>query len=106
MTELLKGNVIRKRILCSILALNLESSCTMQNLLQSLGMGQEIGREAVIEAMKSGLATLSENDTIILTKDGRSSLRVVFSGGVFDIIHPGHIYTLYKARALGDMLIV
>jgi glycerol-3-phosphate cytidylyltransferase/FAD synthetase len=28
------------------------------------------------------------------------------AGGVFDIIHPGHIYTLNAAKALGDVLIV
>lgn len=32
--------------------------------------------------------------------------RVVFTNGCFDIIHPGHIGYLRKARALGDLLIV
>jgi cytidyltransferase-like protein len=31
---------------------------------------------------------------------------VVLAGGVFDIIHPGHIHTLNSAKALGDVLIV
>src|SRR5687767_2622024 len=35
--------------------------------------------------------------------DGR---RVVFTNGVFDILHPGHIRYLQQARALGDALIV
>jgi len=30
----------------------------------------------------------------------------VLAGGVFDIIHPGHIHTLNAAKALGDVLIV
>jgi len=34
------------------------------------------------------------------------SLRVVLAGGVFDIIHPGHIHTLKAAKALGDILVV
>ncbi len=41
-----------------------------------------------------------------LSARGRASLRVVLSGGVFDIIHPGHIHTLRQARALGDVLVV
>lgn len=41
-----------------------------------------------------------------LTEIGRSSLKVVLAGGVFDIIHPGHIYTLNAAKALGDILVV
>ncbi|HIA25990.1 MAG TPA: FAD synthase [Candidatus Nitrosopelagicus sp.] len=36
----------------------------------------------------------------------RGSLRVVLAGGVFDIIHPGHIHTLKAAKALGDILVV
>ena len=31
---------------------------------------------------------------------------VVFTNGVFDILHPGHVRYLRDARALGDMLIV
>lgn len=32
--------------------------------------------------------------------------RVVFTNGVFDILHPGHVEYLYEARALGDLLVV
>lgn len=31
---------------------------------------------------------------------------VVFTNGVFDILHAGHVYYLQKARELGDLLIV
>jgi D-glycero-beta-D-manno-heptose 1-phosphate adenylyltransferase len=31
---------------------------------------------------------------------------VVFTNGCFDLLHPGHIETLEKARSLGDALIV
>lgn len=41
-----------------------------------------------------------------LTQHGRTKIRVVLSGGVFDIIHPGHIHTLSQARKLGDVLVV
>jgi D-beta-D-heptose 7-phosphate kinase/D-beta-D-heptose 1-phosphate adenosyltransferase len=36
-------------------------------------------------------------------RDGR---RVVFTNGVFDILHPGHTRYLRDARSLGDRLIV
>jgi rfaE bifunctional protein nucleotidyltransferase chain/domain len=44
-------------------------------------------------------------------RDARASLKrggkkVVFTNGVFDIIHRGHIEYLARARALGDALIV
>jgi len=32
--------------------------------------------------------------------------KIVLAGGVFDIIHPGHIHTLNAAKALGGMLVV
>ena len=32
--------------------------------------------------------------------------RVVFTNGVFDILHPGHVRYLREARSLGDLLIV
>ncbi|MEO6212103.1 MAG: D-glycero-beta-D-manno-heptose 1-phosphate adenylyltransferase [Vicinamibacterales bacterium] len=32
--------------------------------------------------------------------------RVVFTNGVFDILHPGHVRYLRQARALGDVLII
>jgi D-beta-D-heptose 7-phosphate kinase/D-beta-D-heptose 1-phosphate adenosyltransferase len=36
----------------------------------------------------------------------RNSKRVVFTNGVFDLVHPGHVRYLRDARALGDALIV
>jgi D-glycero-beta-D-manno-heptose 1-phosphate adenylyltransferase len=41
--------------------------------------------------------------TDALKRDGR---RVVFTNGCFDILHPGHVRMLEKARSLGDALIV
>ena len=36
----------------------------------------------------------------------QSGAKVVFTNGVFDLLHPGHIRYLASARALGDALIV
>ena len=38
-----------------------------------------------------------------LREQGR---RIVFTNGVFDILHPGHLRYLQHARSLGDVLIV
>ena len=53
--------------------------------------------------IKNGLIETGKKN---LTEVGRTSLRVVLAGGVFDIIHPGHIHTLNSAKALGDVLVV
>jgi rfaE bifunctional protein nucleotidyltransferase chain/domain len=39
-------------------------------------------------------------------KERRGALRVVFTNGCFDLLHPGHIQTLESSRALGDAQIV
>jgi len=39
-------------------------------------------------------------------KLGREGKRVVFTNGVFDILHPGHVRYLAEARRHGDALIV
>ena len=63
------------------------------------------------EIINSGIDDLIENQFInedrnSLTEKGRNSLCVVLAGGVFDIIHPGHIHTLNAAKELGDVLVV
>lgn len=49
---------------------------------------------------------LINEDRKTLTELGRTSLKIVLAGGVFDIIHPGHIHTLMAAKDLGDVLVV
>jgi len=36
----------------------------------------------------------------------RAARRIVFTNGCFDILHPGHVDLLARARALGDLLVV
>ena len=36
----------------------------------------------------------------------RQGKRIVFSNGCFDLLHPGHIYTLTQAKTFGDILVV
>lgn len=55
------------------------------------------------DLMKNNLVN---KDRTTLTERGQNSLSIVLAGGVFDIIHPGHIYTLNAAKALGDILVV
>ena len=39
-------------------------------------------------------------------RERNSGRRIVFTNGVFDVLHPGHVRYLRDARALGDLLIV
>ncbi len=50
---------------------------------------------------------LSLDEAILRFGPGkRNGRRVVFTNGCFDLLHPGHIASLEKARSLGDVLIV
>ena len=66
-------------------------------------ISDDIVNAKINDLVKNGLA---KQDRKSLTELGRTSLKVVLAGGVFDIIHPGHIHTLNSAKALGDVLIV
>ncbi|MBN2400112.1 MAG: adenylyltransferase/cytidyltransferase family protein [Candidatus Aminicenantes bacterium] len=41
-----------------------------------------------------------------LELDERSGAKVVFTNGVFDLLHPGHVQLLQFARMQGDLLVV
>ena len=49
---------------------------------------------------------MTENNMKTLEELQNSSSKFVLAGGVFDIIHPGHINTLNAAKKLGDTLVV
>ena len=36
----------------------------------------------------------------------RQGQRIVFTNGCFDLLHPGHVYTLTQAKSLGEVLVV
>ena len=59
--------------------------------------------EKITQLIQKNLVNKDKNT---LSEIGRDSLRVVLAGGVFDIIHPGHISTLNAAKVLGDVLVV
>ena len=49
---------------------------------------------------------MTRNDMKTLKEIQNSNSKIVLAGGVFDIIHPGHIHTLNDAKELGDVLVV
>jgi cytidyltransferase-like protein len=51
------------------------------------------------------LLTQPETAAFVATERA-AGRRIVFTNGVFDLLHPGHVRYLQAARALGDVLIV
>ena len=50
---------------------------------------------------------MTEREAVALRDRLRTNLKkIVFTNGVFDLLHPGHVRYLRQARALGDALIV
>lgn len=49
---------------------------------------------------------LSFDDLLALRRTWPSGTQVVFTNGIFDLIHIGHLRYLEQARALGDLLII
>lgn len=84
---------------------------TLEPEIQAL---KRLGSKMLVEKefYKSRICILAENgfiersDQLKLTFIGRDALRVVLVGGVFDLIHPGHIHTLKAAKSHGDVLVV
>ena len=54
------------------------------------------------------MSNIKSTDEIISIRElyRKEKKKVVFTNGVFDIIHAGHVDYLMQARALGDLLIV
>ena len=53
------------------------------------------------------MPVLTRSDATLFTSACREAgRRVVFTNGVFDLLHPGHVRYLQQARALGDVLVV
>ena len=52
-------------------------------------------------------AVLSRGDAAQIIEEQRAvGARIVFTNGIFDLLHLGHIEYLQRARALGDLLII
>ncbi len=96
-------DIVDKRILAGLFVASLTNKDGIEILKKKNFFNIELIESKIDILEKNGLI---ENDKKSLTELGRTSLRVVLAGGVFDIIHPGHIHTLNSAKSLGDVLVV
>ena len=90
-------------ILTSLYVSSLSKEDPIQIVKKKNSLSEDYIGGRIDKLVKNGLV---ENDKKTLTEIGRTSLTVVLAGGVFDIIHPGHIHTLNSAKSLGDVLLV
>jgi cytidyltransferase-like protein len=96
-------DLLEKSILTEMYLARITGKSHIENIKTKKGFTENIISSKIDEFVKNKLV---KEDRTTLTELGRSSLRVVLAGGVFDIIHPGHIHTLNAAKSLGDVLVV
>jgi cytidyltransferase-like protein len=78
---------------------------TVGAIAERLGIDGE-DAEKEVENLASRGYLRSQRGRVFVTTKGRRSIKVVFIGGGFEVIHRGHLYTLEKAKSLGDVLVV
>jgi glycerol-3-phosphate cytidylyltransferase/FAD synthetase len=96
---------VDKVVLSTLYASTLDPSISAYERLKAkLPVGTEFFKSRIAHLVKTGF--VERDDPSKLTFIGRDALKVVLVGGVFDLIHPGHIHTLKAARSHGDVLVV
>lgn len=94
---------VEKLILSSMYVASISDKTPLEIIKEKAGIAEEVIDSKIDECVANQLVN---EDRKTLTELGRNSLKVVLAGGVFDIIHPGHIHTLNAAKVLGDVLVV
>lgn len=96
-------DIIDKTILGIIYVCSITKEQPVQVCIKRMHLSEDYINERMDGLAKNDLITKRKDN---ITEFGRTALHVVLAGGVFDIIHPGHIHTLNAAKALGDVLVV
>src|SRR5690348_13214218 len=111
-------NSSQKFILRSIYCNHLINGPTLNSLISYIENKKDLNAEiffsTLIDLEKLGYVILkyelntegSKQIVCHLSDLGRSKIKVVLVGGVFDILHLGHIHTLKTAKSFGDILVV
>ena len=95
-----------KRTLGAVFSLGLGGhQPTIREVSERLGLETEEGNGRVRILSKKGLLSIRRG-RVSVTSKGRTKIKVVFIGGGFEVIHRGHLYTISKAKSLGDVLVV
>ena len=92
-----------KEIITAFFVASISGETATDIIRRKLALSPEYLEERINHLVKNGFI---EGNRKSLTEIGKNSIRIVLAGGVFDIIHPGHIHTLRAAKALGNVLVV
>lgn len=101
----MKISRLEKKLLSIIYINNLLKKNSLKYIQKQL----DIEKKSIIKYLENlkSIGLIKEyKKKYFLTEKGRKNIKIVFTGGVYDIIHPGHVYTLKKSKEQGDLLIV
>jgi FAD synthetase len=94
----------KKRLLGAVFSASLVGSPTEKGVAGIMDADRRWVRGELQKLADDGFVVLGRR--VRLTSKGRKAIRVVFIGGGFEVIHPGHLYTIDRAKGLGDVLVV
>jgi D-beta-D-heptose 7-phosphate kinase / D-beta-D-heptose 1-phosphate adenosyltransferase len=89
---------------CDVYDITGAGDSSLAGLVYGLSKGKTL-EESVELAIKAGSVAVTNPATYQL-RQGDLQDKIVFTNGVFDIIHAGHIKLLEQAKKLGDRLVV
>ncbi|MCG3215534.1 MAG: FAD synthase [Candidatus Heimdallarchaeota archaeon] len=81
-------------------------SSSLSVLTRQLGLSNEVIEPRLLSLLEKGSLEKDDSGCFKLSKLGRKQLTVVLTGGTFDLLHTGHIFTFQQSKLLGDLLVV
>src|SRR5215203_7284609 len=94
----------KKILACMYLSSLAPEKSAYERLWSGVYVPREVYNRKIQELSEKGF--VDKNHIPQISFIGRDAIKVVLVGGVFDLIHPGHIHTLKAAKAEGDVLVV
>jgi cytidyltransferase-like protein len=79
---------------------------TKADLMNRTGLDSSKSDDVLKQFTSSGMLECKNTDEYSLLSKGRSKLGIVLVGGVYDILHLGHLAVLAEAKTYGDILVV
>lgn len=79
---------------------------TKTELMEKTGLNAAKSENVLRRLTMSGMTERRNDDEYCLLAPGRSKMKVVLAGGVYDVLHLGHLAALAEAKTYGDVLVV
>ena len=79
---------------------------TKAELMNRTGLDSSKSDDVLKQFTSSGMLECKNTDEYSLLSKGKSMLGIVLVGGVYDILHLGHLAVLAEAKTYGDLLVV